>query len=243
MPMNLRQQIRSTPLIHDPYLFAFRHDYWKRRQTMRKFYSFIRPGDLVFDIGANVGTHTREFLRLGARVVAVEPVPENARILNDIWHDNLCVVEAAVGADNTVATMHVGDVTDFSTLSDEWKARAEGERLRATWNREISVKVTTLDNLIHWYGKPKFIKIDVEGYERQVFDGLTKLPCLASFEYNSEFLEATWECLEKPCLRGCEFNFALEHEIKLSHWANARRLKEELYGVAGDVLVRPKLGD
>ena len=36
---------------------------------------FVRPGDLVFDIGAHVGDRVAAFRRLGARVVAVEPQP------------------------------------------------------------------------------------------------------------------------------------------------------------------------
>src|SRR4051794_35313498 len=34
---------------------------------------FVRPGDLVFDVGSHVGDRIASFRRLGARVVAVEP--------------------------------------------------------------------------------------------------------------------------------------------------------------------------
>src|SRR5271154_272335 len=41
-----------------------------------RFYKqFIKPGDLVFDVGANIGVKTAAFLAAGARVIAVEPVP------------------------------------------------------------------------------------------------------------------------------------------------------------------------
>ena len=43
---------------------------WKRRQFLG---GFIQKGDLVFDIGANVGQMTDVFLRLEAKVVCVEP--------------------------------------------------------------------------------------------------------------------------------------------------------------------------
>ena len=42
---------------------------------------FVRPGDLVFDVGAHVGDRIAAFRRLGARVVAVEPQPALVRTL------------------------------------------------------------------------------------------------------------------------------------------------------------------
>ena len=43
----------------------------------------FRKGDLIFDIGANNGFKTDIFLRLGARVVAVEPDKSNQIVLAD----------------------------------------------------------------------------------------------------------------------------------------------------------------
>lgn len=54
----------------------------KHREKLRKFYSqFLSPGDLVFDIGANVGVYTEVFSSLGSRVVAVEPNPIYVRYI------------------------------------------------------------------------------------------------------------------------------------------------------------------
>src|SRR5947208_5997118 len=48
----------------------------RRHAAMDRLYrQFVRPGDLVFDIGAHVGDRVAAFRRLGARVVAVEPQP------------------------------------------------------------------------------------------------------------------------------------------------------------------------
>ena len=47
----------------------------------RLYGSFIRSGDLVFDVGAHVGDRVASFRRLGARVVAVEPQPTMVRAL------------------------------------------------------------------------------------------------------------------------------------------------------------------
>jgi predicted RNA methylase len=45
-------------------------------QRRSEFYSqFVSSGDLVFDVGANVGNRSKIFSRLGARVIAFEPQP------------------------------------------------------------------------------------------------------------------------------------------------------------------------
>src|SRR5690348_16870321 len=45
------------------------------RESMEALSGFVHPGDLCFDVGANVGRKAESMLRLGARVVAVEPQP------------------------------------------------------------------------------------------------------------------------------------------------------------------------
>src|SRR5215470_5039090 len=58
----------------------------ERRSAMHRLNRrFIRPGDLVFDIGAHVGDRIAAFRRLGARVVAVEPQPALVRILRLLY--------------------------------------------------------------------------------------------------------------------------------------------------------------
>src|SRR6266446_10222307 len=71
-----------------------------RRAAMERLYSgFVRPGDLVFDVGAHVGDRIAAFRRLGARVVAVEPQPALVRTLKLIYgRDRAVAIEpVAVG--------------------------------------------------------------------------------------------------------------------------------------------------
>ena len=74
-----------------------------RRAKLARFYSqFIRPGDLVFDIGANIGVYAEVFQSIGARVVAVEPNPDCAeQIAWTTSREHVTIVNAAVGS-NTV---------------------------------------------------------------------------------------------------------------------------------------------
>ena len=197
---------------------------------------------MVFDIGANVGDMTRCFLSLGARhVVAIEPSPLCHEYLRNIAGP-VTIVGSAAGATIGVAKLHASNATPaLSTLSDRWLRIAQGtDRFRDTvWDQEISVPTITLDALIAQYGRPDFIKIDVEGFESEVFEGLTTLPCPVSFEFNSELREVAEMCLEKPCLANAKFNFALRSRMALPEWVGRDKLLASLHGIAGDIFAAP----
>src|SRR4249919_3703639 len=71
-----------------------------RAAAMDRLYgSFVRPGDLVFDIGAHVGDRVASFRRLGARIVAVEPQPAMVKLLRLFYgrRADIAIEAAAVG--------------------------------------------------------------------------------------------------------------------------------------------------
>ena len=229
------------------YLFAFRHDYWDELRSMREFYSgLIRPNDLIFDVGANVGEFTKTFLALGARVIAIEPVPSCVKALGRIRNKRLHVIPNALGSSSGKTTLHINPRRPtLSTVSESWLAIAKrAERFKAEeWSEAIEVTVTTLDDLIAQNGSPAYIKVDVEGFEPEVLAGLTRLPALLSFEYNCEFVEATTKCLSLPSFAEAQFNFRpAGHETSFAFpWTKNRgelvaTLKDH---ESGDVFVRP----
>src|SRR4051812_11866348 len=58
-------------------------------EAVRRMYSrFLRPGDLVFDIGANVGQRVKVFARMGVTVVAVEPQDVCMTFLRSLYLKN-----------------------------------------------------------------------------------------------------------------------------------------------------------
>ena len=65
------------------------------------------------------------------------------------------------------------------------------------WNKSIDVQVNTLDNMISRYGSPEFTKIDVEGYEFEVLNGLSQPIKTISFEFTSEEKKQAFACLER----------------------------------------------
>lgn len=234
--MNFAKTIlQKTPLYHplrDRYLRLFKHDYWEKNiNWMRAAYGpFVKAGSLVFDVGANVGDHTRCFVGLGATVICVEPLPQCAEQIRTIYPKNkITIVACAVGAEKGFAEMRVNEESYLSSLSEEWVSVArQSERFKnSRWGEAMKVPVVTLDSLIAQYGKPDFIKIDVEGFESFALDGLSYMPKGLSFEFNSELLTETLKCLRKPVFpRSARFNYRFEDEskFKLATWVTASEM-------------------
>ncbi len=228
---------------------------------MLEFYrQFIDPGDRVLDIGANVGVYSEMFVKLDAEVIAVEPNPTCAAKIMSRKLPN-CVVEcAAVGSYESTAELFLSDESDtHSTLSKEWMDAAhQAPRLGGkNWGKTITVPVTTIDCLIQKYGPARFIKIDVEGFEKEVLAGLNQLRPFhtLSFEFISEFLDAAIECVRAKCFSArADFNIVVNPpgdenvigpEFSFDRWISASEMidflefsslkEKETYG---DIFVR-----
>jgi hypothetical protein len=85
-------------------LAANRRQYRFERQMRALLAQFVRRGDLVFDVGANEGAYVNHFLGLGARVVAIEPIPELAVTLERRYR-RVRVAQAALGAQTGSTTV------------------------------------------------------------------------------------------------------------------------------------------
>lgn len=184
---------------------------------MTRFYSrMVKPGDLVFDVGAHAGDRTRAFLRLGCKVVAVEPQPAFSLLLKLVHSRNpeVEIVAAALGdgaasiklAVNTKNPTVSTASADFIQTANAGAAGWEGQ----SWDREVTVRATTLDALIAKRGIPAFVKIDVEGFEDRVLTGLSQaLPAL-SFEFTTHQKQVALRALERlRALGNYRFNACL----------------------------------
>jgi FkbM family methyltransferase len=187
-----------------------------RRIRMAALYrQFVKPGDLVFDIGAHVGDRIAAFRSIGARVIGVEPQPAASRWLNMRYgrNENVKVIQAAMGEKAGQLTLHVNLANPtISTASDSFIAATKGAEgwEGQNWDETITVPSLTLDSLIADYGVPAFVKIDVEGFELNVLKGLSEpLPAL-SFEFTTIQREVGLACLERLMTLGqYRFNVAL----------------------------------
>jgi FkbM family methyltransferase len=204
-----------------------------RRAAMDRLYGeFVRPGDLVFDVGAHVGDRIAAFRRLGARVVAVEPQPALVRTLKLIYgRDRAVAIEpVAVGAHPGLIDLKLNiDNPTVSTASIAFLQAAHGARgwEGQRWSSTVEVPVTSLDALIARHGAPAFIKIDVEGFEGEALAGLTQPPPALSFEFTTIQRDLAAACIERCIALGYRrYNAILgeSHAVVHPGWLGAREI-------------------
>lgn len=204
-----------------------------RQRRLRRLYSrFVVPGDLVFDVGAHVGNRARALAALGCRVVAVEPQPDFAWLLRTLFARaaHVTVVEAAAAGASGRRSLAVSERTPtVSTLAEGWRdvvAREPGFN-RVRWSRTVDVDVVTIDQLIAQFGLPALVKIDVEGSEPQVLEGLSRAVPVLSFEYLPGFLEPVERSTARLNTLGAySFNWSPGESYRLAEqtWLSAAQL-------------------
>jgi len=187
----------------------------------RLYREFLAPGDLCFDIGANLGNRTRCFRQLGCEVVAVEPQAKCFRRLAHVFGNDqkIRLVQAAVGRNPGHATLRVSADHVLSTLSQAFidGTTESGRFASARWDRTEDVELITLDQLIAEHGMARFIKIDVEGHEAEVLGGLSRAVPALSLEWTPELSENSRQCLlHLAGLGDYEYNLSWGESMRFS---------------------------
>jgi FkbM family methyltransferase len=130
----------------------------------------LRPGDLMGDVGANVGAYTVLAAKnVGANVISIEPVPSTFQHLkNNIELNKISDLTTLI---NCGAAAQKGEL-EFTQGLDAVNHVAVSKE-KSPYNI-VKVMTRTLDDIFR-DKKPLLLKIDVEGFEHEVINGAANL--------------------------------------------------------------------
>jgi FkbM family methyltransferase len=144
---------------------------------------WLRPGDIFWDIGANLGFTSLPAARIigaNGKIIAVEPSPVNLSVLKRHIALNECenivtIIEAAV-CDQDGGSVTFGLVDDGLSPCNSLMFSGSVNGNAPKVSQEVTVPAISLDGLLVTQGlAPRLVKIDVEGAELKVLQGATKL--------------------------------------------------------------------
>ena len=197
---------------------------------MNIFKQIINKDDLCFDVGGNIGAKTDAFLVLGAKVICIEPQESCLKILTAKYKNNnrVVIVNKALSSNEGEKKIFIASENTISSMSEEFIKTVKETRFTThTWDKEVVCHTTTLDELIHSYGIPKFCKIDVEGYEVEILKGLSKPIPYISIEFTPELKHLSFDCIEHMSkIADYKFNYSEGESLKygFDNWVT----KEEM---------------
>jgi FkbM family methyltransferase len=175
----------------------------------------LSDGDVFYDVGANIGFFSLIAARAvgsGGHVYAFEPVPRNAaairRSLALNGFDRIDVYAVAVGARSGRSALrlarHIGGAALVSTDPPPDLCG------------ELAVDVVALDEAIaRWRLRPpSLVKIDVEGAELEVLQGMTRTLQTVRPTVIYEIDAAAVESLERKAAALAGFMKAFDYDLK-----------------------------
>jgi FkbM family methyltransferase len=175
------------------------------------FSELVAEGSIVFDIGAHVGFYTllsSELVGSKGKVFAFEPVPDNIFYLKNhlqLNHiENVSIIEAAVSEHNGYMYFDEGRTSMQGYISHKGK---------------LLVRNVSLDEL-HLKGDiptPDFLKIDVEGAELLVLQGMRTI---LNHYHPIIFLATHGKEIHQRCvnfLKSCDYKIKAIDDKSITH--------------------------
>jgi FkbM family methyltransferase len=130
--------------------------------------------NLIYDVGANDGSDTDYYLKMGYTVVAIEADPALAGRLNTRFADERAAGRVIVL--NLAVTGQDQEKVNFYVSKEDWKSSLIREiaEMDSEVIDSVEVPARSLGSLFGEFGIPGYCKIDIEGYDARVISGLAK---------------------------------------------------------------------
>ena len=190
-------------------------DYWLgtyEPQLQAAIQKLVLPGQIAYDIGANIGFMTLLFAKCvesTGHVYAFEALPANLQRLRDniainAVDDRVTIISAAVNDRSSSTKFYIGPSPGTGKL-----VKSAG-RSTITYRESIEVEGISIDDFIYQAGNPApdILKIDIEGGEVLALPGMSRMlhekrPVVMIELHGQEAARVGWDLLTKENYRIC----------------------------------------
>jgi FkbM family methyltransferase len=153
--------------------------FFKKEPDTLEWIDSMKPGEILFDIGANVGLYALYAAKKGVKVYAFEPESQNYAILNrNIYlndlQENVVALNVALSDTRTMDFLYLSSMDKGASLHTVHEnIDFAGKRFDAGYRQGIIA--TTVDSLVSDWNvpRPDHIKMDVDGHESAIVNGAT----------------------------------------------------------------------
>jgi FkbM family methyltransferase len=174
---------------------------------------FIRDRNIgtVIDVGANIGQFGRNLRKEGYKgtIMSFEPVRAMAAILKQTAADDpgWTVFNLGLGETAERKDINITSATEFSSLLGSTDAAHAWGGMAAVQQVE-TIEIQRLDNVLPDVPDNAFLKIDTQGYEKQVLMGATRT-----------LRQLAGVLLELPIIQLYQDNWSLQEALAFMHQA------------------------
>jgi FkbM family methyltransferase len=160
----------------------FQHNYFilpedKEIKLTKFFIKNLKENSVFYDIGANVGYYSllaKQIIQIG-EVHSFEPVSEIFKILKENLSKKQNIFLNQLALFNKEGQIDFYDTIKISSVGSAFNPALLRNHDLLVASKKIKVQTTTLDKYCYNYSRPDFLKIDVEGAEREVIEGGIKI--------------------------------------------------------------------
>lgn len=190
-------------------------DYWLgtyEPQLQAAIQKLVLPGQITYDIGANIGFVTLLFAQCvesTGHVYAFEALPANLQRLRDnitlnAVDDRVTIISAAVNDRSSSTKFYIGPSSGTGKL-----VKSAG-RSTIAYRESIEVEGISIDDFIYQAGNPApdILKIDIEGGEVLALPGMSRMlhekhPVVLIELHGQEAAQVGWDLLKNENYRIC----------------------------------------